>query len=206
MKPSPSIRSSAILLVLAACGSGDDSSGDEAAASDGSAPSTTTTPSLQAPEASSQMPSELAGCERGTLEADFTASPLMGPGVTDGAVAAGDYVLSTTYLQLAPDAESQRLFQQLVEPITEDLQTRAGLVAVSLGLSEACGVARTLAVWEDDAAMIAFVTSAAHAAAMVRVTDISRGGSVVTHWTGDAAAASWATAVERIGADDGPQY
>jgi heme-degrading monooxygenase HmoA len=148
----------------------------------------------------------LAGCVRGTLEPDFVAAPLAGPAVIGGALRPGQYVFSTTYLQLAREPAAQSLFQELLAPVLTDLETRAGLAAVMLGQSESCSAARTLAVWEDDAAMIAFVASPAHSAAMVRVTDISRGGSTVTHWTGDEASASWTTAAQRIGAADGPQY
>jgi hypothetical protein len=74
------------------------------------------------------------------------------------------------------------------------------------GQSEACCVARTLAVWQDDMAMLSFVASAAHTAAMARITDLSRGGSTVTHWLGDEASVDWAAAARRIGEDDGPLY
>jgi hypothetical protein len=151
-------------------------------------------------------PTELSDCTRGTLEPDLQAAPLDGPGVSDGALIPGDHVVSSTYLQIGRDAASRQLFEQLVAPVTAELQVRPGLLALSFGSSESCGTVRTLSVWEDDVAMLGFVTSTAHANAMARVTEISRGGSVVTHWTGDAATANWPTAAQRLGEDDGPEY
>jgi len=149
---------------------------------------------------------DLAGCERGSIEPDFMAAPLAGPAIEAGGLAAGEYLISSTYLQLGQDAEAQQLFEMLIGPVVADLQTRAGLLALSLGSSAGCGTARTLAVWQDEAAMIGFVTGEAHGNAMARVGDVSRGGSVVTHWLGDEGSVDWAEAASRVGADDGPLY
>ena len=90
-----------------------------------------------------------AECTRGLLEPDFRAGPLQGPGVVDGALAAGEYVLSTTYLELRQEPESQRKFGELMGPIMADLMKREGVVAIALGTSEQCGSARTLSIWRD---------------------------------------------------------
>jgi hypothetical protein len=145
-----------------------------------------------------------ADCTRGRLEADLNAAPLAGPGVRDGALEPGEYILSSTYLQLKPDKQPR--FQELLGPIETDLGSRDGVVALSFGGSPACGTARTLSVWRDDAAMFAFVASEAHSAAARAVGEISRGGSVVTHWTGDQSSATWETAARQLAADDGPKY
>jgi hypothetical protein len=155
------------------------------------------------PEATTSAPAS-ATCERGALETDFRAAPLAGAGVDSSGLRAGEYIVSSTYLQLKPDA--QQTLEGLLQPVLEDLQTRDGLLALSLGQSEACGALRTLAVWRDDAAMIAFVTSPAHTSAMSRVTDVSRGGSVVTHWLGDATSATWEAAAQELGSVEGPLY
>lgn len=149
---------------------------------------------------------DLADCERGSIEPDFMAAPLAGPAIEAGGLAPGEYLISSTYLQLGQDAEAQQLFETLIGPVVADLQTRAGLLALSLGSSAGCGTARTLAVWQDEAAMIGFVTGEAHGNAMLRVGDVSRGGSVVTHWVGDESSVDWAQAASRVGADDGPLY
>ena len=67
-----------------------------------------------------------------------------------------------------------------------------------------CGTARTLAVWRDAAAMMAFVTGPAHAAAIAGVPTISRGGSLVTHFADDGSGANWAHAATVIGTVNGP--
>jgi hypothetical protein len=157
-------------------------------------------------DAEEQSMTGAADCERGRIEADLMAAPLAGPAIRDGALASGQYLISSTYLRLAQDADSQRLFQELITPVVTDLGSRDGLLALSLGTSASCGSARTLAVWRDEEAMIGFVTGAAHATAMSRVTDVSRGGSVVTHWLGDETSADWADAALQLGADDGPFY
>ena len=148
----------------------------------------------------------LEGCERGTLEDDFGAQPLMGPGVVNGALEPGSYLFSTTYLRLRREPAAQMRFGQLMEPILADLMSRDGLVAFSLGGSDACGVARTLTVWRDDSAMLGFVTSAAHGAAVRSVSEVSRGGSLVTHWAGSEGEGSWQRAANKAGLDDGPFY
>jgi len=147
---------------------------------------------------------QASACERGTLEPDFAAAPLAGSAVDAEGLRAGQYIVSSTYLQLKPDA--RETFSGLVQPVLEDLETRDGLLALSLGQSEACDVLRTLSVWRDDAAMVAFVTSAAHTAAMSRVADLSRGGSAVTHWLADEDGATWEVAARQLEGAEGLLY
>jgi hypothetical protein len=178
-------------LTLLACG-GDDDTAD--ISDDPSATAGDTAPAVS--DALSDAVTPPSSCQRGTLEPDFAAAPLAGVAVDASGLRPGRYIISSTYLQLDPDARPT--FDQLIQPILADLETRDGLLALSLGQSESCVALRTLGVWRDDAAMIAFVTSPAHTAAMTRVTDISRGGSVVTHWLGDETSASWEAAVEEV--------
>jgi heme-degrading monooxygenase HmoA len=126
--------------------------------------------------------------------------------VVDGKLRAGNYVISATYLQLRQEPMAQQRFGELMGPILAELQTRPGLLAISLGTSSRCGVARTLSVWQEDIAMFGFVASPAHTAAVRAVKEVSRGGSLVTHWTGDAAQATWSAAAEHAAQDDGPLY
>jgi hypothetical protein len=170
---------------------------------------TPTTPTEPATEDAGAAGSEEEGttrCARGHLEADFTAGPLMGPGVVDGALVAAEYMLSTTYLELRQEPDAQRRFGALMGPIMADLMKREGLVAVALGTSQECGTARTLSIWRDDVAMMSFVVGDAHRAAMGAVREVSRGGSLVTHWLGDQGDATWATAAQRAGDENGPFY
>lgn len=149
----------------------------------------------------------LADCTRDSLEADLQSSPLNGSAVqADGTLAPGSYVVSSTYLKLRPEPAAQGRFQELMGPIMQSLQAQQGLVALQLATSERCGTARTLSVWRDEAAMYGFVTGDAHVAAVRAVNEVSRGGSIVTHWSDDAQGVSWAKAAQQLGADTGPFY
>ena len=205
------------VLLGAGCGDDDDdaapgasepaSAGARAAAGSASDAPLAGAGSGAASSATSEEPAPSASaCTRGTIESDFNATPLDGAGVQDGNLPPGAYVLSTTYLQLRVDPASQQRFGELMGPILADLQTREGLLAFSLGNSAECGSARTLAVWRDDVAMFGFVTGDAHGTAMASIGEVSRGGSIVTHWAGDADEATWAKAADKLGAEDGPFY
>ncbi len=79
--------------------------------------------------------------------------------------------------------------------------------ASQLGVSMSCATARTFTVWRDEAAMMAFVTSAAHGAAVARIGEISRRESLVTHRTGAVVAEiSWDEELVRLNEDTGPLY
>jgi heme-degrading monooxygenase HmoA len=182
------------LAILEACADDDSQTVDPARERDASAPT----------NSNSEPGGNFAGCVRGSLESDLEASPLAGPGVREGALEPGDYVVSSTYLQIKLGKNAR--LQELSAPILDDLGSRAGLVALSLGNSRTCNVARTLTVWRDDAAMLEFVIGDAHSTAVQAVSELSRGGSVVTHWSGDEKTASWKSAAEHLAADDGPEY
>jgi len=196
----PIIISSAIIL-LHACARGDsESSSDPITRSNGG----TGARPAESGGREAAADDSFAGCAPGTIEADMNAAPLAGPGVHDGVLEPGEYIVSSTYLQLKQDALGH--FQELLEPIETDLASREGVVALSFGGSAACGTARTLAVWRDEAAMFAFVTGEAHSAAVDAIGALSRGGSVVTHWSGDQSSATWPSAAAQLAADDGPTY
>lgn len=184
---------STLFALAVACG--DDSSPDK--------PSSTDASQVVESDAGNDL---FPGCSRGTMEDDFQAAPLMGPGVQNGVLPKGEYLISTTYLQLRQDATAQSKFNDLMQPLVADLMTRSDLVAVSLGTSASCGTARTLSVWRDDAAMMGFVAGPAHRAAMSSVREISRGGSMVTSWLGNEGDATWKVSAEHAGQDDGPQF
>ena len=209
MKMLPINVLTAVALSVSACASDDDAATarptDEGAPESAAAIADGALPEA-APTETTSAGSTPAGCERGTLEPDFASLPMDGPGMDDGVLRAGAYLFSTTYLQLKSDDANRQLFDELTGPVIIDLRTRAGLQAVALGNSEACGVVRTLGVWQDEVAMMEFVTGAAHAAAMVRVDELSRGGSATTHWLGDETTADWAFAARQLAASDGPLY
>ncbi|WP_224242444.1 hypothetical protein [Hyalangium gracile] len=151
---------------------------------------------------------ELADCTCGRLEEDLLREvPLFGPAVrADGTLAPGQYIVSSTCLKMKTDAQAQARFRELVGPIGEALRSQPGLMAVAFASSERCQAERTLTVWKDEAAMYEFVTGDAHLAAMSAVSEVSRGGSIVTHWSDDERGASWEKAAQQLGADEGPFY
>jgi hypothetical protein len=138
------------------------------------------------------------------LEPDLFAAPLDGAGVSGGALKPGQYVLSTTYLRLKNTDSVTSKFWELIGPINEDLGKREGLIALSLGLSLECNSARTLSVWRDDVAMMEFVAGSAHTTAVAATSQLSRGGGVVIHWTGDETQATWKVAAQKLAEYNGP--
>ncbi|WP_164018605.1 antibiotic biosynthesis monooxygenase family protein [Pyxidicoccus trucidator] len=149
----------------------------------------------------------LADCARERLEEDLQMLPLAGAAVrADGTLEPGSYIVSSTYLKLRPEPEALARFQALMGPISESLQAQQGLVALQVASSERCGTARTLSVWRDEAAMYSFVSGSAHQAAVSSVREVSRGGSIVTHWTDNERGVSWTKAARQLGADPGPFY
>jgi heme-degrading monooxygenase HmoA len=151
------------------------------------------------------------GCPRGTLETDIVYLPRTGPSIdATGTLMpppAEGYVVSTTFLRLRAGDEAGSRFNELFAPIATQLQTQPGLEALQLATSARCGTARTLSVWASAEAMYDFVVSDAHYAAVKAVSEVSRGGSVVVHWTAPTAEqASWDEATKRLTAAKGPFY
>lgn len=89
------------------------------------------------------------------------------------------YVVHTT--QIYVSAEQQGDFLAVFGDVAVQLADTEGLVAWAVSGDEACGVNRTLGVWESEQAMYAFVGSGAHATAMGLTTELSLTGKV-THW------------------------
>jgi heme-degrading monooxygenase HmoA len=131
-------------------------------------------------------------CVRSYTEPDLQVAPLSGPGVdpATGKLAPGTYLLSSTYLRLSTDAAAQKTFQAAFKAISDTLPTQPGLIAWQVATSSECLTARTLSVWKDDASMYGFAGGPAHADAVAKIGTISRGGSVVTHWSGTEADAT----------------
>ena len=118
------------------------------------------------------------------VEDDLDAQPFFGPGfdAEQGVVlgtAQDSYVASTTWVFIKPD--QQERFFQVAGAVIESASQLDGLVGMSLAGSDKCGSARTLTVWRSEQAMMDFVVSDAHAAAMAQGPDLVLNG-VVTHW------------------------
>jgi len=151
------------------------------------------------------------GCPRETLELDIAYTPRTGPKVdASGALMAppgSGYVVSTTFLRLRPGDEAGRRFAELFGPIAVQLQNQPGLLALQLATSADCGTARTLSVWSSLEAMYDFVASDTHQTAVNAVSEVSRGGSTVLHWSAETVEqASWQEAARRLADAKGPFY
>jgi hypothetical protein len=147
------------------------------------------------------------GCARGTLEADLSnyqgqttyegevlagQTKLVGPGVdAAGKLKPGSYVFSSTYLRMPTDRSALGRFLELSAPMLQSLPSLPGLVAFSFSSEPSCTTLRTLTVWENEEAMFAFAATASHRAAVAASSEVSRGGSAVTHWSGTEADGTW---------------
>lgn len=141
---------------------------------------------------------------------EFQSSPFAGSGYNpeQGLLKApqDSYIAHTTVIYLRPGQDE--LFGQLMGPISEQLANQEGLVAISLGAAPECGIARTMAVWENEAAMYDFVASDAHTQAMIKFTEVAQGGAV-THWNitaDELPTMSWDTAFAKIAEADPLAY
>jgi len=152
------------------------------------------------------------GCSRDVIEKDLGGpGPMAGPNVDPETGELVNlpptFVVSTTYLTLKEGEEVQKTFFELLGPIQEALASQPGLLAVHLASSQTCGTARTLAVWQDEGAMYAFSTGDAHRQAADRVDEVSRGTSMVLHWSATKAEeATWESAAKKLGEEEGPFY
>jgi hypothetical protein len=153
------------------------------------------------PDADALPPIDESVCSKERLEADGRDSAEL------TALPAGQYVVSTTYLRLPLRRSALARFSELTAPMEEELRANPGLVRVTTRLAGSCNTARTLSVWKTEADMYRFVGSAAHARAMAAVAEVSRGGSVTTHWNATQAEATWQVATQKLAEDnDGPVY
>lgn len=140
-------------------------------------------------------------------EVDFQGAPLQGPGFVDGAYAGptdGPLVASSTVIYLLDTAEAGARFEALMVDISAELMRSDGLLGLALGGSPSCGAYRTLALWRDLDAMLAFVGSEAHVRAIVETGDIADRGTRTVHWTFDPTAEQldWPTGVARASGAD----
>ncbi len=148
-------------------------------------------------------PADRTDCQ----EADFAGAPLAGPGFENGVYVGptdAPLVASSTVLYLRDTPEAGPRFEALMVEVQGALMQSEGLLGLALGGSQQCGAYRTLALWRDTDAMLAFVTSEAHYRAMAETPDIADRGSRTVHWTLDPAAEAldWAAGIDRTAAAD----
>ncbi|MCA2976988.1 MAG: hypothetical protein INH41_07560 [Myxococcaceae bacterium] len=152
-------------------------------------------------DADALPPIDESACSKERLEADGRDSALL------EALPKGQYVVGTTYLRLPLSRRAVDRFRQLSQAMEADLRANPGLLRVVTRTAGSCNTARTLSVWKTEADMYRFVGSASHARAMAAVGEVSRGGSVTTHWNASETEATWEIATRKLAEDnDGPVY
>ncbi len=147
-----------------------------------------------------------AGCE--------IEQPFEGPGydLSDGLTsdAPGPFVVATTRLVIDDGDGDQQAFDGPMAKLTEALKTQPGLVGKSLGFGIGVSGYRTLSVWESEEAVLGWVTSEVHSAAMSEMAERVKDGATLS-WTMtrdelEAAPPSWADAKARLDADGRTAY
>lgn len=117
------------------------------------------------------------------------AEPFQGPGFDPGkgltTDAEGPFVVATTRLVLTPDdSEAQSVFDAQMTKLNAALETQPGFIGHSLSvkLFDPAEGYRTLSVWEDEEAMLAWVVGDAHLEAMGATAEHVEAGQTAT-WT-----------------------
>jgi heme-degrading monooxygenase HmoA len=114
------------------------------------------------------------------------AAPFEGPAFENGGqlksdVPEGTYLVSATWIDIKNTPEAEQRFSELMDPLTEQIKTQPGLLGYSLQLQLLSNAGyRTLTIWENEEAMLNWVVSDNHAAAMAEAGDIAEDGGVVT--------------------------
>jgi heme-degrading monooxygenase HmoA len=150
--------------------------------------------------------SGLAGC---ALE-----MPFEGPGYVLGEGLVGEprdsYIAATTDLILGDDPGAQAAFDTHVAAMKEAIIDQPGFVGMSLGTVIFGNSQRTLTVWESEEAMLAWVVSDTHIAAMeaFAADGMADPASKVAQWTltADEMPPTWAQAREHIEAEGREVY
>lgn len=137
----------------------------------------------------------------------YLEQPFEGPGysLSDGILtdAEGPFVASSTNLILADGDAPKQAFDKHMAVLSEKIKTQPGLIGVSLALPIGTEGYRTLTVWENEEAVLAWVTSDEHSAAMAEMADKAKEGSAVTSWSMEraeleAGPPSWEDARKRV--------
>ena len=164
---SPRSRIILAFTLLCACGDPADDSNTAPDTGDGSSVGDDTADTLT--DSTGADPDPFA-----CVDPDFTVEmPLAGPGY-DPQVGLIDpqakYVVTTTQALPPPDRVAE--FGQLAGAAAMAAAQSPGLVAMGFASEPNCGFQRTLTVWRDEDAMMAFVVSPAHVAAMAAADDV----------------------------------
>jgi len=124
----------------------------------------------------------LAACDEG----DFEATPFMGPAfdATTGQLLRPlptPHIVATTAGWARPEDSHRTALGEASEHISAAIFESPGLLGVSFGGSNACNTARTLTLWTDEEALMAFVWSAPHSTSMSLVPSATLGWET-TRW------------------------
>lgn len=188
---------SAALLVLCACtGDQGDDTGAATSGTSTSGAETTGEPEPTSGEGSTGEPA--------CVEDDLAIVDFRGPGY-DADMGGllpplqDTYIASTTVLVLRPDKMND--FINAVTPMFAVLEANPGFVGYSLAGSEKCGTQRTMTIWRDEDAMLAFVISPEHQAGVGMASELSTTGTV-TAWdiTKAEVPVAWTDAIARAAA------
>jgi hypothetical protein len=98
-----------------------------------------------------------------------------------------------------PEVENWEALQGYTNNVVGDVFQREGLLGASFGMSAACGSARTITLWADEASMMQFVVGDAHVDAIQNALSLTKAWET-THWseTADDQPPSWDRAREQL--------
>lgn len=141
---------------------------------------------------------ELAGCDEVDMDPVFFMGPAFDP--ETGALIAPlpqPHLVATTVGWHTPDQLGP--LNEQTTPVIMDVFAHEGLLGAAFGISDACGSARTLTLWRDEAARMKFVFGTVHANAIKNGLQHTIGWET-THWTptADAALPDWTTARQHL--------
>ncbi len=185
-----------LCLVLAACSDSDSSTGTGGTAGAGGTGGTGA-----AGGGGGSQYAALYDCEE---TAFAEAKPLSGPNfdlsmggfLTEPAT--DTFVVHATQIYFTE--EQYDPFYAMAGKVIGELASTEGLIAWTVGGDDACGVARTMGLWESEEALYKFIATGAHAEAMAKTTELSLTGRT-THFTvskEEAEALSWDVARQKL--------
>jgi len=91
------------------------------------------------------------------------------------------YVAATHFLMKNNSQEAVETFQTLMNKLDPAIRSADGLLGATLTFSMKCGYGRTMTIWKDEASMMKFATSEAHATAVTKTSTIASHFRT-THW------------------------
>lgn len=136
-------------------------------------------------------------------------TPLSGPNYQSGAaleaVGITEVVVSLTEAELKRNRDARDLFWKYVDDIDVQLETQPGLIASSKRVTLFGQKAWTMTIWQDQAALMAFVQSDVHQIAARRTPDMITDGRFATFvMASRELPLDWDTALDRLQTEGRP--